>query len=433
LLAGFAGACLAFLRYNFYPAKIFLGDAGSTFLGLTLAALSLSTSSKGPALAAIGVPLLAAGIPVFDTMLAVWRRSARILLPGSGPSNGSSRNIVQADAEHLHHRLMEKGLSPRKVAVSLYGISAVLGAVGLVSMMFHSRAMGIFLVAFVLGTYVVLRHLAWIELWDSGVAVLQGLGRPTWRNRAVIMYPIWDVAVLGIALAVSVALADFYLDAGISVKKVWIRTAPLSLGLPFLMLVLVRAYSRVWSLARISEFVLAGLAVSGGIVLGLGILVVLDDRNAGWAVLQSVFYLALAVPGVVGSRTAFRLIQDLMAWKARFGGSGTAQSRILVYGAGYVSTLFFKDSASATSGQGGNLVVMGLIDEDPYLRGRLVHGYRVLGGIAEMGAHVRALRVGEIWIAGELAEKTRTKLLEKSGELGLKVVQWHTRADVLSS
>ncbi len=103
LLIGFAGACLGFLRYNYYPASVFLGDTGSLFLGFTLAALTISTNSKGPAVAAIGVPILALGIPLFDTILAIWRRSVRRLLKGRN-SEGERVAIDQGDAEHLHHR-----------------------------------------------------------------------------------------------------------------------------------------------------------------------------------------------------------------------------------------------------------------------------------------------------------------------------------------
>ena len=77
ILIALIGVCLAFLKYNYHPATIFLGDSGSMFLGLTLATVSISTASIGTAMASIGVPLLAMGVPVFDTVLAIWRRSVR--------------------------------------------------------------------------------------------------------------------------------------------------------------------------------------------------------------------------------------------------------------------------------------------------------------------------------------------------------------------
>jgi UDP-GlcNAc:undecaprenyl-phosphate/decaprenyl-phosphate GlcNAc-1-phosphate transferase len=160
------GACLAFLRYNFYPARIFLGDAGSMFLGLVLAAVPLATNAKGTLIASMGVPLLAVGVPVFDTMLAVWRRSVRRAMaraehPGqSGPEG----RLMQADMDHLHHRLAREGLSQRSVATWLYGLNAALVVLGILLMLYHSHSLGILLVAFVAAVYVIVKHLAHVEL-----------------------------------------------------------------------------------------------------------------------------------------------------------------------------------------------------------------------------------------------------------------------------
>ena len=104
LFLGLAGACLGFLRYNFHPANVFLGDTGSYFLGFTLAALSISTHSKASFMAGIGMPMLAVGVPLFDVVLAVWRRTMRRIL--SHASGQAAPGLDEADAEHLHHRLL---------------------------------------------------------------------------------------------------------------------------------------------------------------------------------------------------------------------------------------------------------------------------------------------------------------------------------------
>ncbi|MCB0361024.1 MAG: undecaprenyl/decaprenyl-phosphate alpha-N-acetylglucosaminyl 1-phosphate transferase, partial [Bdellovibrionales bacterium] len=77
VLVSLIGACLAFLRFNFYPARIFLGDSGSMFLGLTFATIAVCTSTKGTTVAVFGISILAAGVPLLDTLLAIWRRSVR--------------------------------------------------------------------------------------------------------------------------------------------------------------------------------------------------------------------------------------------------------------------------------------------------------------------------------------------------------------------
>lgn len=106
-----AGAALAFLRFNFYPAKIFMGDAGSMFLGFALAIISLEGTMKGATLISLVVTVLALGLPVIDTIQVIVSR----LLAGSP--------MYQADRRHVHHRLMSRGLSAKQTVVVLYLVS----------------------------------------------------------------------------------------------------------------------------------------------------------------------------------------------------------------------------------------------------------------------------------------------------------------------
>jgi UDP-GlcNAc:undecaprenyl-phosphate GlcNAc-1-phosphate transferase len=109
------GSILGFLRYNFYPAKIFLGDSGSMFLGFTLAALAIMGLTKGATIISVFIPIVILGIPLLDTVFAIIRRMF----------NG--RPIFQADKHHLHHRLLEKGLSHRQAVLVIYGVNVCLG------------------------------------------------------------------------------------------------------------------------------------------------------------------------------------------------------------------------------------------------------------------------------------------------------------------
>ena len=381
IMFGFLGACLAFLRFNFHPASIFLGDSGSMFLGFVLAAVPLGTGSKGTAIASIGVPLLAVGVPIFDVMLAVWRRSARRLSTDGGENAAA---IMSADSDHLHHRLMERSGSQRTVAVTLYILSAALVSIGLLSMVFHAAALGIFMVSFVIGAYVVLRHLAWIELWDSGTAILGGLHRPTWRSRAVFLYPLIDVVALSMALAVT-AYPTSPMAAAVGwdevlPKQFWLERVPFLVGIPFLLLVSVRAYSRLWSLARVSEFATVGLAALAGIVLGYGGSLLFINESRRLSLVRLVLMAGLSLPAIVGSRAFFRLVEDLMRRPARPGASGTEPSkRALLYGVDYRSTNFLRENGAEFDANGTRYAIAGVIDENPGLRRRYAQGHRVLG------------------------------------------------------
>lgn len=102
------GACLGFLFFNFPPASIFMGDSGSLFLGFTLATLGVITTQKSSTLLAVTIPIIAFGIPLLDTVIAIVRRYLR------------HEPIFSPDRGHIHHRLRDLGLSPRSVAIFLY-------------------------------------------------------------------------------------------------------------------------------------------------------------------------------------------------------------------------------------------------------------------------------------------------------------------------
>lgn len=110
------GACVGFLVYNFHPASIFMGDTGSMFLGYTLAILSIMGTAKGVTFVSVFIPILALGIPIFDTLFAILRRMI------------ANKPIFEADKAHLHHRLMARGLSHRNAVLLIYAISACLSA-----------------------------------------------------------------------------------------------------------------------------------------------------------------------------------------------------------------------------------------------------------------------------------------------------------------
>ncbi|HWQ79813.1 MAG TPA: MraY family glycosyltransferase [Anaerovoracaceae bacterium] len=110
-----AGAALGFLKFNFNPAKIFMGDGGALFLGFMLAGLSVISPMKSATMLATVVPVLVLGLPIFDTAFAILRRLV------------NKRPIMEADKGHLHHRIMAAGLGQRRTVLTLYAISSVMG------------------------------------------------------------------------------------------------------------------------------------------------------------------------------------------------------------------------------------------------------------------------------------------------------------------
>ena len=113
------GALAGFLRYNFNPASIFLGDSGALLVGFALAALSIQASQKSSTAVAVAIPIFAFGLPVVDTAITIGRRFL------------SGKPLFQGDREHIHHMLLARGWSQRRVALVLYGVSAMFGLLGM--------------------------------------------------------------------------------------------------------------------------------------------------------------------------------------------------------------------------------------------------------------------------------------------------------------
>ena len=115
LMAALAGGCIGFLPYNLNPAKIFMGDTGSTFLGFILATVSIEGLFKSYAIISFAVPFLMLGLPIFDTCFAILRRVSH----GQSP--------MAPDRGHIHHRLIDMGFNQKQAVAVLYVISAILG------------------------------------------------------------------------------------------------------------------------------------------------------------------------------------------------------------------------------------------------------------------------------------------------------------------
>ncbi len=147
IAAALVGCCVGFLPFNSNPAKIFMGDTGSTFLGYTLAVISIQGLFKGYALISFVLPMLVLGLPLFDTLFAIVRR----LIHGQSP--------MTADRGHLHHRLIDMGLNQKQAVAIMYSISSLLG-IGSVVMAARGVVQGIILMASVIPILVVALFIA---------------------------------------------------------------------------------------------------------------------------------------------------------------------------------------------------------------------------------------------------------------------------------
>lgn len=149
-----AGAILGFLRYNFNPATIFLGDSGSLFIGFLLSALALEGAQKSPTIVAVAIPVVSFGLPILETALSVMRR----LIGG--------RPVFTADREHIHHKLLQHGMTHRQVVILLYGVSAIFALLSLFLLWPTGSSLGLVLAVLGIGIWIGVQHLGYLEFGE---------------------------------------------------------------------------------------------------------------------------------------------------------------------------------------------------------------------------------------------------------------------------
>jgi UDP-GlcNAc:undecaprenyl-phosphate GlcNAc-1-phosphate transferase len=166
--AALAGALLGFLRYNFPPASIFLGDSGSMLIGLIVGAVALRGSLKGPATVALAAPIAILAIPEFDTIAAIIRRKL------------TGRRIHSADRGHLHHCLLARGFSTRRTLTWISASCLCTTAGALLSVAFGNELYALVTTLAVIGVYVASRLFGFAELMLIKDCVATGLAFLFW-------------------------------------------------------------------------------------------------------------------------------------------------------------------------------------------------------------------------------------------------------------
>ncbi len=154
LTIALAGAILGFLRFNFNPATIFLGDCGSLFVGFMLSALALAGAQKAPTAIAVAIPVVSFGLPILETTLSVVRRFI------------GGRPVFTADREHIHHKLLQSGMSPRQVVIVLYAVSGLFALLSLFLLWPAGHTLGLVLAVLGTGIWFGVQRLGYLEFGE---------------------------------------------------------------------------------------------------------------------------------------------------------------------------------------------------------------------------------------------------------------------------
>jgi UDP-N-acetylmuramyl pentapeptide phosphotransferase/UDP-N-acetylglucosamine-1-phosphate transferase len=412
-----SGACLGFLRYNFHPATVFLGDTGSMFLGLCMAVLPLESGSRKELLPAIVVPLLAMGVPLFDTLLAIWRRTVRALLQKSAVGQQIEKRIrvMQPDKEHLHHRVLQKTMNQRNAAWVLYGISAFLVLVALLGVMFKKQGPGIFLLTFIIAVVVIVRHLVRVELWDTGrllsnqhVAIRKGLITP--------LFVLFDLAAL-----TGASLLAYWTIYLVLPRDVVLTRLPIFVVSVFVMLVLSKTYLRVWSRTSISDFSYLIGAILLGALVGSALSWLFYGREQ---IVRFVFaFTGLATVPILGVRLLGETLRGAMNLsRRRTILLNENAERILVYGAGTRFRNYLRSREAKIISE--ESVIVGIIDDHLEFFGRVIYNYEVLGNIQNIPELCKTWKVTRMVLTCNLPHERLETLLRFAKEGNIKVSKW---------
>ncbi len=395
-----AGACLGFLHYNFHPARIFLGDTGSTFLGLVFAVVGLSTVDKAVTVTSLVLPMLAGGGPLFYVILAVWRRSARKLLD---PTAGG---IMDGDQDHLHHRLFRQNKKQTTTAVTMYLIACVFAVIALLFLTLRNSAPAIAYIILLLAVLIVIRRLAIVELFDSAMLIQRGLAKPRKGMLVNMIHPFIDFFMISCSYIVTslVVFGQFEFF-----RLYLLAAAPIALLLCF-----SRVYRVYWLRAGLNNFWHLGVLVFCGSVISC-----MTVFFFGWPEVESELGL-MNLNCFFAWALLFTLLNLTMISLERFVlhyGEGfwfrklylqyqdrSQVSRCVIYGGGlkcrlYINFLFCANRLEAPE------TVLGIIDDDIALRGLRVYGFKVLGCAAEIEAIYRETPFDKVVVATDSASE----------------------------
>ena len=419
----FCGACLGFLRYNFSPAKIFMGDTGSLFIGLFFAYFSMAESAKAATLTSLLVPILAMGVPIFDVFLAIMRRLFRKYVkkePGVG--------IMTGDHDHLHHRIQDSVQDKKKTAYYLYFLAFVLvaGAIfaALVSDLLQTLSFAVLLCII----FVVVRF-ATIEFYDAASMVSDGIRIPHKSFLLTAVHPAVDFFLLVTAYVLTSILFQRNINfSPFTLKQALCYIAPFPV-----ILILSGIYRTYWLRPGITRYyrLLLTLLLAGVIVLALALgFILLEfgmDRNK-ISLMREFFtsYVFMGISFIFLERFSLHYLESFCYSQLRrlANTDKTHFSRTVVYGGGLFCKMFLV-AENSVSNEFPTRTLIGIVDDNPSLRGLNVYGMDVLGTSNDLEKLKAKYKFDEVVIAlRNIPEETRQRIHDFGRKNGVKVLEF---------
>jgi UDP-GlcNAc:undecaprenyl-phosphate/decaprenyl-phosphate GlcNAc-1-phosphate transferase len=396
------GVCVGFLRFNFPPAKIYMGDSGSHFIGLCLAGLAIlgSWQHSTQLLSVLAIPMLVLAVPIFDTCFVTLQR----LLHHKNPFMGGT--------DHVSHRLAILGLSSRQTILALYGVSTCLGLLSMVSTTFTPVQAGVVWMAVLIVLMLFGLYLAKVKVYqlqparsEQGTVVWTGKSQATFietmlMHKRRLLEILVDFGLIVMAYVLSYLLR-FEGVLSSDIQELITKSLPVVLLIKIGSFSIFRLYRGVWKYLGLTDLVAVFKAVTLSSVLSVMALVLIW-RFEGYS--RAVFIIdgMLTFLLVGGARVVERLLDD---WISGVSSRGTS---VLIFGAGDTGARVLRSIRE----EGKAHRVVGFLDDDIRKLNNRIYGVPILGSRNRLSEVLIQHKVQEVLIAindpsGELLQWVR--------------------------
>ncbi len=410
-----SGALVGFLKFNFSPARIFLGDSGSLLLGFALALGAMQASVKSPAVFTLIVGIAILALPILDTSVAMLRRFIKPWIPVENQEHPLSlreriKSIFLPDKSHIHHRLLAKGWSQRKSVMILYLISIIFGFCAILLSWSDSFNITFLLITFaLLYTWSIIRNLDYNEIAIFSNGLLLHLFFAPLAHRKV-----WQHSIDALAFASAMFLSWYLLAPEVSFIVIGIVTA-LQFGVfKGLRYFYHEPYKNIGLGDTLSLLKSVSLSIFAGwivFVASTGLL------NGGTVALFALgFYLAITM--LLISRVGF----DILNYLSRKNRS--EDKKVIIYGTGSAGMLALSQLLEQ---EGSKASPLGFLDDNPERQGCYMNGFPVFGGHWKLARLIKTHNIDEIVIAEPNILPdivARLEALAMQNNIALRVLHW---------
>jgi FlaA1/EpsC-like NDP-sugar epimerase len=336
---------------------------------------------------------------------------------------------MQADKDHLHHRLLNYGLKQYHVALVLYAVNSLIVGTGLLILIYQETAIGLFLVIAIITLYLLIKYVLQIELWETQRLMARTDNKPQLTRFGLLFYALFDLSWL----AVSLYLASFVaLSGGVVIYSLsdWLAQLPLWELPIFFLLFYTNSYIKIWRNSFFKDYLLLMAVILIGCIISFALLSFLNKQAGFFLINQMLLFCLFALLGIVGVRIPHHF---LSAWSLTNSHNYSKNRRnVLLYGAGSHGGLYLRERYLNHTNELGAINIIGFIDDNILLRKQFIYGQRVFGDLTELTDLIKKYAIDEIILTADISEQSLIQLKAIVAQQPIKLLKWRASTTLLN-